>query len=133
GGLLGSADVVKAYQSKQVIGNIQFDMTGYPANPPAVGIVTDYTDATANALVRKIVTTYTDLPTADFACGYGCSDHASWNRAGFRSSLPFENQYLDGNPNIHSTRDTLSTINYPHLLKFAKIAVAYAIEVGDAA
>ncbi|KAJ1954790.1 Leucine aminopeptidase 1, partial [Linderina pennispora] len=132
GGLLGSSDIVSAYRSKQVVADIQFDMTGYPANPPAVGIVTDYTDPTANDLVRKIVTTYTDLPAVNFQCGYGCSDHASWNRGGVRSSIPFENQYLDGNSNIHTTRDTLATVNFPHLLKFVRIALAYAIEVGDA-
>ncbi|KAJ2380317.1 hypothetical protein GGI05_006348, partial [Coemansia sp. RSA 2603] len=62
GGLLGSADVSKTYSSKAVVADLHFDMTGYPMDPPAVGIVTDYTDPDASNLVRKIVLAYTDLP-----------------------------------------------------------------------
>ncbi|KAI8324443.1 Zn-dependent exopeptidase [Martensiomyces pterosporus] len=131
-GLLGSADITKAYQSKSVVADLQFDMTGYPLDPPAVGIVTDYTDSDTNALLRKIVAAYTDLPTIDFQCGYACSDHASWNAIGVRSALPAENQYVDGNGNIHSENDSFDTVNFDHLVKYAKIALGFIVEVADA-
>ncbi|KAI8318187.1 putative leucine aminopeptidase [Martensiomyces pterosporus] len=132
GGLLGSADVTKAYKTKTVVADLHFDMTGYPLDPPAVGIVTDYTDSGTNALLRKIVTAYTDLPAVDFKCGYACSDHASWNAIGVRSALPFENQYVDGNTNIHTPNDSLSTVDFDHLVKYVKIALGFIIEVADA-
>ncbi|KAJ1963247.1 hypothetical protein GGI12_002168 [Dipsacomyces acuminosporus] len=132
GGLLGSADVVKAYKSKSVVANLQFDMTGFPTNPPAVGIVTDHTDAGANEFLRKVVKAYTDLPTKDFQCGYGCSDHASWDSIGVRASIPFESPEMEANSNIHSEADDMSTVDFNHLVKFANIAVGWAIEVSDA-
>ncbi|KAJ1952913.1 hypothetical protein GGI12_006127, partial [Dipsacomyces acuminosporus] len=132
GGLLGSADITSAYQTKNVVADLQLDMTAYPSDPPTVGIVTDYTDPDANDLVRQISTTYAGLPTEDFQCGYACSDHASWNDIGVRSTMPFENPYLDGNGNIHTPNDSLSTVDYNHLVKFVKIALGFIIEVADA-
>ncbi|KAJ2600136.1 hypothetical protein H4R99_003442 [Coemansia sp. RSA 1722] len=132
GGLLGSADVSKAYADKTVVADLHFDMTGYPMDPPAVGIVTDYTDTDMNRFLRMIVKGYTDLPTKDFQCGYACSDHASWHERGVKSALPFENQYVDGNRNIHTVNDTIDTVDFSHLLKFVKIALGFIIEVSDA-
>ncbi|KAJ2722358.1 Leucine aminopeptidase 1 [Coemansia sp. Benny D115] len=132
GGLLGSADVVKAYANKQVVADMQFDMTGYPLDPPAVGVVVDYTDKDTNALLRKLVAEYTDLPTKDMKCGYGCSDHASWYSRGVRSAMPFESDQLEGNTFIHSPKDSMDTVNFDHLAKFVNIALGFLIEVADA-
>ncbi|KAJ2731069.1 hypothetical protein IW152_004819 [Coemansia sp. BCRC 34962] len=132
GGLLGSADIAKQYSGRAVVADLHFDMTGFPANPPAVGIVTDYTDSDTSELVRKIVRAYTDLPTVDFTCGYACSDHASWTANGVRAALPFENQYVDGNDNIHSPQDSISTVNFGHLVKYVNIALGFIVEVSDA-
>ncbi|KAJ2827671.1 hypothetical protein FBU31_003109 [Coemansia sp. 'formosensis'] len=134
GGLLGSADIAKQYtrDKKAVVADLHFDMTGYPTSPPVVGIVTDYTDDDTSALVRQIVKAYTDLSTVDFNCGYACSDHASWTANGVRAALPFENQYVDGNDNIHTTRDTLSTVDFGHLVKYVNIALGFIVEVSDA-
>ncbi|KAJ2055828.1 hypothetical protein GGI17_006501 [Coemansia sp. S146] len=134
GGLLGSADVAKKYTSdgKAVVADLHFDMTGYPTSPPVVGIVTDYTDDNTSGLVRQIVKAYTDLPTVNFTCGYACSDHASWTANGVRAALPFENQYVDGNDNIHTTRDTLGTVDFGHLIKYVNIALGFIVEVSDA-
>ncbi|KAJ2692781.1 hypothetical protein H4218_006267 [Coemansia sp. IMI 209128] len=132
GGLLGSADIAKQYKGRAVVADLHFDMTGFPATPPAVGIVTDYTDNDTSELVRKIVKAYTDLPTVDFTCGYACSDHASWTANGVRAALPFENQYVDGNDNIHSPRDSLSTVDFGHLVKYVNIALGFIVEVSDA-
>ncbi|KAJ2045200.1 hypothetical protein IW146_007120 [Coemansia sp. RSA 922] len=134
GGLLGSADIAKQYTSdgRAIVADLHFDMTGYPTSPPVVGIVTDYTDDNASGLVRQIVGAYTDLSTVDFTCGYACSDHASWTANGVRAALPFENQYVDGNNNIHTTRDTLGTVDFGHLVKFVNIALGFIVEVSDA-
>ncbi|KAJ2778339.1 hypothetical protein GGI15_004204, partial [Coemansia interrupta] len=131
GGLLGSADVSKSYSGKAVVADLHFDMTGYPMDPPAVGIVTDYTDIDTSNLVRKIVLAYTDLPVRNFTCGYACSDHASWNARGVRSALPFESEYLDGNTFIHTTKDDLNIISFSHLVKYVNIALGFIVEVAD--
>ncbi|KAJ2498660.1 Leucine aminopeptidase 1 [Coemansia sp. RSA 1972] len=129
GGLLGSTDIVRAYANASVVADLHLDMVGFPASPPAVGIVTDYTDNSTSNLVRQLVRAYTDLPTADFTCGYACSDHASWHDAGVRSALPFESQFLDYNNNIHSPNDALDTVDFAHLLKFVNIALGFIVEV----
>jgi len=131
-GLLGSQAIADAYkkEGRQVAGMMQLDMTGYP-NPSKkdIGIVTDYTDKGLTALVREMVNDYTPLKSGDFKCGYGCSDHASWNEAGYPSVIPFESSNMHANRNIHTTRDTLETIDYDHALNFAKLAVGYVVEL----
>jgi len=41
-------------------------------------------------------------------CGYGCSDHASWNAQGYPASMPFESSMARDNPTIHTAKDTLA-------------------------
>jgi leucyl aminopeptidase len=64
-------------------------------------------------------------------CGYGCSDHASWHRNGFPASMPFESTMGDINRKIHTTADTLEPMGgtAKHAVKFAQMAVAYAVEM----
>jgi leucyl aminopeptidase len=131
-GLLGSQAIASAYKNegRKVAGMMQLDMTGYP-NPAKkdIGIVTDFVDKDLTALVRGMVKEYTPLPSGDFKCGYGCSDHASWDEAGYPTVFPFESSKLSANRNIHTTRDTLETIDYNHALNFAKLAVGYVVEL----
>ncbi|KAJ2612338.1 hypothetical protein H4S08_002749, partial [Coemansia sp. RSA 1365] len=132
GGLLGSADIAQYYAMREkptVVADLHLDMVGFPASPPAVGIVTDYTDKATSELLRKIVGAYTDLATVDFTCGYACSDHASWHEFGIRSAIPFESQHLDYNANIHTPADAYETVDFDHLLKYVNIALGFAIEV----
>ncbi|RKP34510.1 hypothetical protein BJ085DRAFT_43284 [Dimargaris cristalligena] len=130
-GLLGSQAVAKAYRQagRRIVGMMQMDMTGYIGKSEKVGIVTDFTDPQLTQLLRQLVTSYTRLQPSDMKCGYACSDHASWNKAGYRSVMPFEDDDLEANPNIHTTRDTVSTIKFNHCLEFAKIAVGFAVEL----
>ncbi|KAJ2690209.1 hypothetical protein IWW39_000890 [Coemansia spiralis] len=132
GGLLGSQDVALSYKKagRKVVGNLHFDMTGFWRNNEVIGLVSDHTDPESRALVKSLAETYTRLKTKEFACGYACSDHASWNTAGYRSAMAFESQELEGNTNIHSPRDTVETLDFDHMLEFSKLAVAFAYEVG---
>ncbi|KAJ1935806.1 hypothetical protein GGF37_005853 [Kickxella alabastrina] len=134
GGLLGSQDVAQAYKrdGRKVVGNLHFDMTGFwrQSGEELIGLVADNTDDESRALVKKLVGAYTRLKTREFKCGYGCSDHASWNKAGFRSAMAFESDELEGNTYIHSPKDTVETLDFNHMLEFSKLAVAYAYEVG---
>ncbi|KAJ2636579.1 hypothetical protein GGF40_002920 [Coemansia sp. RSA 1286] len=134
GGLLGSQDVARQYkkQNAKVVGNLHFDMTGFwtKGSEEVIGLVADRTDPQSRALVSNLAGAYTKLKTREFECGYGCSDHASWNAFGFRSAMAFESDQLEANTNIHSPKDTVETLDFDHMLEFSKLAVAYAFEVG---
>ena len=110
---------------------MQLDMTNFKGSTNDIYLITDNTNATQNAFVGSLVDTYVGLPRANTACGYACSDHASWTRAGFVASFPFEAQMGQHNPTIHSANDTLaqSGNNANHALKFARVATAYLGEL----
>jgi len=132
-GLRGSQAIVASYvrEGIKVASMMQLDMTGWvkAGTTEVIGIITDYTDPELTTFVRQLATTYTDIPTADSRCGYGCSDHASWYNAGFRSSLPFEGTFANSNPYIHSRNDILSHLNPAHMLEFAKLGLSYVVEM----
>lgn len=64
-------------------------------------------------------------------CGYGCSDHASWNAQGYPTALPFEGLFANINPKIHTSGDTTSVsgFSWTHTLEYTKIAAAFAYEL----
>jgi leucyl aminopeptidase len=66
-------------------------------------------------------------------CGYACSDHASWSALGFPASMSFESSFAGDNPYIHSAKDTYanSGSQAAHALKFARLAAAFALELGS--
>lgn len=111
----------------------------------------DYIDASLNTFLKALITQYSRIPwamdkavsimffenrilysyTTIFKCGYACSDHASWYKASFPSSFPYEAVTGNDNPNVHSSSDTTSVtgFSWPHSLEFAKIGVAFVYEL----
>ncbi|KAF8592510.1 Zn-dependent exopeptidase [Ramaria rubella] len=137
GGLLGSQAIAKAYedQSINVHAMIQMDMTAWvkTGTREEAGIVTDYVDPDLTNVIKQLVDTYLDIPYVETQCGYACSDHASWGKAGYRSAFAIESAFENSNGHIHSTQDRIDIspeFSFTHLLEFAKLAVAYAIELG---
>lgn len=137
-GLLGSKDIANKYKSegKEVVGVLQLDMTNFHGSKRSnidIALMNDFTNAAQNEFVGKIIDTYVQLPWAYSKCGYGCSDHASWTAKGYPASIPFESTMKDMNKNIHTARDLLDNSggNAFHAEKFAKIALAYAIEMAN--
>jgi len=137
GGLLGSAAVAQDYEKRSV--NVhamsQFDMTAWvkKGTKEVVGVITDYVDSDLTAFNKALISTYLDIPFAETKCGYGCSDHASWTKAGYPSVFSIESKFEDSNKLIHSARDTLDAspeFSFKHMLEFSKLAVAFAIELG---
>jgi leucyl aminopeptidase len=135
-GLRGSAAIAQNFKTNNinVVGVMQLDMTNYKGSASDIWIYTDYTDSLQNDFLAKLVTAYTPGITVGYSrCGYACSDHASWQNQGYPSSFPFET--LDGqdNPYIHTANDTYanSGSQAAHALKFAKLAAAYAVELGS--
>ncbi|KAI9292222.1 Zn-dependent exopeptidase [Neoconidiobolus thromboides FSU 785] len=130
GGLLGSQGIAQSYssQKKNVIAMTQFDMVGYLSAQKQIAFVTDYTNAELTNLLRKAVTEYCSYTSTNTQCGYACSDHASWNKYGFKSAFPFEDEE---SPYIHTTQDTLATVNFNHIKEFVKLAIAFLVEVAE--
>ncbi len=129
-GLRGSKAIASAYKSqgKNVVGMVQFDMTGNNGSNEDIVMMTDYTTNAQNQFLGQLIDTY--LPSISYGfdqCGYGCSDHASWYQQGFTASMPFESKMADINRLIHTVNDT--NFDADHASKFAKLAVSYASEM----
>ncbi|KAJ7595113.1 peptidase [Mycena floridula] len=139
GGLLGSQAVAKSYSAEgiNILAMSQFDMTAWVKNgtEECVGIVTDFVDPDLSAFNKLLVDAYLDIPYVETKCGYGCSDHASWTRAGYASSFTIESAFENTNKHIHSTDDRLDIspeFSFEHMLEFSKLAVGFVVELAGA-
>lgn len=134
-GLVGSQFVVEHFkkQAIPVKAAIQFDMTGYRVDPkdPTMWVFTDHTDRGLSNYVAKLIDTYVHVPVDYSICGYGCSDHASWDDEGIPAAFPCESNFEDHNPYIHSESDTMALLSLEHMTNFSKLAVAFAIELAS--
>ncbi|KWK15181.1 M28 family metallopeptidase [Burkholderia stagnalis] len=134
-GLLGSKAIAKQFraQNANVVGVLQLDMTNYKGDAKDIYLITDYTNAAQNTYLSNLARTYLpELTVGTSQCGYACSDHASWNAQGYPASLPFEADQNDS-PYIHTVNDTLANSDRQanHALKFGKLALAYAVDLGN--
>jgi leucyl aminopeptidase len=132
-GLLGSQAIVRDFKraNTNVVGALQLDMTNFSGSDRDIWLMKDFTSAGQNAFLGTLIETYVGATWGYDACGYACSDHASWHRAGVPVSMPFESRMAQRNQKIHSAKDTLAQSNNEatHALKFAKLGAAYVIEV----
>jgi leucyl aminopeptidase len=132
-GLRGSQAIANAYKAQGVVvaGMMQLDMTAYvkAQTTPTIVIITDYTSIPLNTFLRALVDEYSTTSWVNEPCGYACSDHASWNRAGYAASFPFEALNRNVNPDIHSTRDLITNLSKDHALEFAKVGLGFAVEM----
>jgi leucyl aminopeptidase len=136
-GLLGSQAIAKDYESRKVnvIAMSQFDMTAWvkSGTREEVGIITDYVDEGLTEFNKKLVDMYLDIPWVATRCGYACSDHASFSKAGYPSSFTIESAFENSNHHIHSADDRIDVspeFSFEHMLEFSKLAVAYVVELG---
>lgn len=136
-GLVGSAEIAAEYAASgiNVLGYVQFDMTGYNGSADDVYIMNDwYTSSELNDFLTQLMDHYNSTGIHSFSydfsqCGYGCSDHASWASNGFHASMPFEAAIGEDNPFIHTPNDTFSILeNGEHAAKFTKLALEFVIE-----
>ena len=134
-GLRGSQDIAREFSKNNVdvVGVLQLDMTNFKGSDKDIYLISDYTDTAQNGFLGKLVEAY--LPGVQVGadrCGYACSDHASWNALGFAASMPFEAMLSQDNPHIHGRNDTYANSGSQAVqaLKFARMAAAYAVELG---
>lgn len=131
-GLIGSKEIAKKHADENidVVAIMQLDMVLFPGNGDVIGLTSDYTNISATNFVEEIIRVHLKTPTERFNCGYGCSDHASWHRNGFKTVYPFEATFGTHNRNIHTKNDLVdSRSSLDHALKFAKISSAFLHEV----
>ncbi len=133
-GLRGSNSIARTYRNegRNVVGVLQLDMTNFrnAATTRDVWLLTDNSNASLISFMRELFSAYlgsSGLTLGDTACGYACSDHASWTQNGFPAAMFFESRLGQDNSNIHTSRDTLAntggTAN--HSVHFAKLAIAF--------
>jgi bacterial leucyl aminopeptidase len=132
-GLRGSGAIAANYLANgvNVVGVLQLDMTNYKGSAPQIVLITDNTNAAQNTFLGNLINTYLGLPHSTSACGYACSDHASWHSRGFAASIPFEAPVGQHNPRIHTVNDTLanSDATAGHAAAFARLAAVYMAEL----
>ncbi|KAF7540797.1 hypothetical protein G7Z17_g12105 [Cylindrodendrum hubeiense] len=129
GGMLGSRDVMQAYVTAgvDVLAVVNQDMTGYSPNN-VIAVYTDYVDTPLTNYVMTLVPVYSDLPLSVDECGYGCSDHASANSAGFPAAYVCDENMADSSPYIHSSSDTIATLSFEHILQHVKFTIGFLVE-----
>ncbi|KAK8853200.1 hypothetical protein IAR55_003902 [Kwoniella newhampshirensis] len=137
GGLLGSQAVAKAYEDKgvKVLAMLQMDMTAWvqKGTEESVGIIHDYVDVDLTAFIVSLVKKYLAIPPVKTECGYACSDHASFAKAGYQSAFAIEGTFANSNTNnIHTSKDTTDhpEFSWTHMREFSKLVVAFAVELG---
>jgi len=131
-GLWGSQAIASSYQAAgiPVYAMMQLDMTMYVGKvQPTFGIITDYVSPELTSFLMELVTAYSTLSYSTSRCGYGCSDHASWTKAGYDSCFPFEGLFRNSDPYIHSKNDLISHLSVEHGMEFAKVAVGFIVEL----
>lgn len=135
-GLRGSQEIARQFRQagRKVAGVLQLDMTNYKGAANDIYLISDYTNSQQNAFIAQLIGTYLPGLTVGYdRCGYGCSDHASWDAQGYPASMPFESSLARDNPAIHTARDTLANSGgqTAHALKFARLAAAYMDELSS--
>ncbi|MDE2293291.1 MAG: M20/M25/M40 family metallo-hydrolase, partial [Elusimicrobia bacterium] len=136
-GLRGSADIASQYrdQGAKVVGVIQYDMTDFAGSGDKIYLVTDNVDPALTKFLGRLIDAYAGVGWSTTECGYACSDHASWTRSGYPSSIAFESTFDGMNQNIHTDRDTLANAggDAVHSVPFAKLALGFAVELAKPA
>ena len=129
-GLRGSEAIAASYSDEgvNVVAMAQFDVVGYFDGFEYIGILTDYTDNALTAFLRTIIDGYLTYAWKDTTCGYGCSDHASWDSYGYPACVPAE--YVL-HPDMHTARDTIDKVYFPQVLEFVKLAVGFTVELSE--
>jgi leucyl aminopeptidase len=130
-GLLGSQDIANRFRNegKSVVAVMQLDMTGFPGAGNQVVFMTDNVSPELTKFSQKLMDTYVRVRWSTDRCGYACSDHASWNRAGFSAVMPFEATMSTDNKDIHTTRDLIGKLDFNHGLSFMKLGLAFMSEL----
>jgi leucyl aminopeptidase len=131
-GLRGSQDIANQFkqQGQTVVAVTQLDMTAYPGAGAQVVFMTDFVNPDLTKFSQRLMDTYVKAKWGVDKCGYACSDHASWTKAGYPAIMPFESTTKGMNGAIHTTKDLISALDFAHGSHFAKLGLAFMAELG---
>ena len=133
-GLRGSNAIAQSFRASgvNVVSVLQVDMTNYKSGAVTdMKLISDYSSTDLKNFFVTLFDTYLapmGLTRSNTACGYACSDHASWTNAGYPAAMMFEAGDPGGSfPYIHTPYDTLATMgeSAQHSVKFTQFALAY--------
>ena len=133
-GLRGSNAIAQSFRASgvNVVSVLQVDMTNYKSGAVTdMKLISDYSNTDLKNFFVTLFDTYLapmGLTRSASACGYACSDHASWTNAGYPAAMMFEGGSPSGSfPYIHTPYDTLATMgeSAQHSVKFTQFALAY--------
>ncbi|MFA5684093.1 MAG: M20/M25/M40 family metallo-hydrolase [Lysobacteraceae bacterium] len=138
-GLRGSNAIAARFAADgvNVVGVLQLDMTNYRNGVPFhLHFISDYVNAPLLAFAKSLFDAYLaplGLVRRDLACGYACSDHASWTSNGFPSVMASEPGDVNYRffPGLHTANDTLATVgdNANASVPFVQFALAFIGEM----
>lgn len=130
-GLWGSQDIANTFRqnNKSVVAVMQLDMTGFPGSGQQIVFMTDFTNPNLTTFAQKLVDSYVKIKWSTDKCGYACSDHASWTKAGYAAIMPFEATMANDNKAIHTTGDVINKLDFKFGLSFAKLGLAFMTEL----
>jgi len=131
-GLVGSQDIARSYATsgKSVYAVYQNEMSGYTTGTQRITVLQDYVDPTLTDFVEALVQEYLDITFTTAVCGYGCSDHASWDGVGNPVVCTAEaGPFGPVNPYMHTENDTADRLNFTFMNHFAKLCLAFAVEL----
>ncbi|MCY7355188.1 MAG: M20/M25/M40 family metallo-hydrolase [Lysobacter sp.] len=135
-GLRGSKAIAQSFQAqgKNVVGVLQLDMTNWksPSSTFDINMISDYSNAPLQQFTRNLFATYMTprgFTMNETACGYACSDHASWTASGFPAVMYDEGPIF---PSLHTTNDRLENMGGTanHSVPIAQLGVAFMVELG---
>jgi leucyl aminopeptidase len=137
-GLLGS--IVMADKAEQ-LGRLPFamlnlDMCGGPLGEASFRFIGDFVSTSLTQFEQTLVDEYCVNTWEDGECGYACSDHASWHEVGVPASFPIEavgsRDPVTGEGCAgHTADDRLECVDFANILDYARLAVAYSVELHD--
>jgi leucyl aminopeptidase len=134
----GSQAIADSFQADgvDVVGVLQLDMTNYhEPGQVDIEIINDYSNSVLNAFVGDLFDEYLQplgRTRGSSACGYGCSDHASWTAAGYPSTFAFEGGGLAHSFGlIHTEFDLLENMDdtAERSIPFVQLGLAFLGEV----
>lgn len=128
-GLYGSRAIAENYSSKQIPikGVMQLDMVAYPGASRSLTFYDDFTSKELSVWTEQVYGMYIGLNVKHDKCGYGCSDHASWDRFGYPAVMPFESPFDGMNHRIHTKHDVWDDqLDEEFAAQFSKLAYAFA-------
>ena len=135
-GLRGSRAIAQSFrtQGQHVVGVLQLDMTNWksPGSTAALNLITDFANAPLKQFIRDLFATYMaprGFTMTESACGYACSDHASWTALGYPAVMYDEGPIFQS---LHTPNDRLENMGgtASHSVPIAQLGVAFMVELG---